>query len=88
MVRELRSICEELELNWSSFANATFTFFSHVIFKGVINKQAAASPQASFFLKCYYDQKLTSMCFSINQKYSCLILTTPSFESYAHEKCD
>lgn len=34
-----------------------------------------------FALKCYYDQKLTSTFFSINQKYSCLILTTPSFKS-------
>ena len=31
-----------------SFANAAFTFFnSHVRFKGVINKQAATSPQAT-----------------------------------------
>ena len=30
-----------------SFVNTTFTFFSHVSFKGVINKQAATSPQAT-----------------------------------------
>ena len=40
----LRGIRAKLEF---SFANTTFTFFSHVIFKGVINKQAAASPQAT-----------------------------------------
>ena len=32
-------------------------------------------------LKCYFDQKLTPIFFSINQKYSCLILTMPSFKS-------
>ena len=32
-------------------------------------------------LKCYYDQKLTSIFFSMYQKYSCQILTTSSFKS-------
>ena len=40
----LRGIRAKLEF---SFANTTFTFFSHVTFKGVLNKQAATSPQAT-----------------------------------------
>ena len=32
-------------------------------------------------LKCYFDQNLTPISFSINQKYSCLIPTMPSFKS-------
>ena len=44
-VRELRSICEELELNWSFLLRILLSHFSHVSFKGVINKQALHLPR-------------------------------------------
>ena len=42
----MRAIRAKLEF---SFANTTFTFFFtfHMSFKGVINKQASTSPQAT-----------------------------------------
>ena len=46
LLKELYGLGIRAKLEFS-FANTTFTFFSHMIFKGVINKQAAASPQAT-----------------------------------------